>query len=82
MKKKSISLRGIQEILSMKELKNTLGGSGGSSPIVSYECCVEGEPDNCIPISGPCAGPDCETCKGYGIAQSGYNCKYLGCTYG
>jgi len=36
MNKKTISLRGLKEVLSISELKNVLGGSGGGSA----ECCI------------------------------------------
>ena len=38
MKKKTISLRGISEILSEKDLKNVVGGSYGDDVISS--CCI------------------------------------------
>jgi len=41
---KKINLRGISEILSEKELKNVMGGSG------SYMCYCKG---SYVPVSGP-----------------------------
>ena len=40
MKKKRIGLRGIEEILNERELKNTLGGCGGdyNGAKICYEC--------------------------------------------
>jgi len=37
MKKKKINLSVIKEIMSVKDLKNTLGGSGGYNGV--YRCC-------------------------------------------
>jgi len=52
MEKKKISLRGISEILSEKELKNVMGGSdcGTSTPVygVSYNgCTYDGYRNSC-----------------------------------
>ena len=78
---KKINLKGISEILSEKELKNILGGSGGGGgyPVVSYECC-DPEDGSCWTDSGLCAGPDCETCMQYPVAQYGYQCWNIACT--
>jgi len=45
MKKKVISLRGLSEILSEKEMKNVMGGSGwfdGEGNGTAGNCCYEG----------------------------------------
>jgi natural product precursor len=76
---RKINLRGLSEVLSEKELKNVLGGS--VYPIVSYECCDDpGMLKNCWMGVGYCAGPDCQTCMGYPVAQSGYYCENIYCS--
>ena len=48
MKKKRISLSAIKEIMSVRDLKNTLGGSnsGGSSVKICYKC-MNGNTGSC-----------------------------------
>jgi len=47
MKKKRISLRMIKEIMSVKDLKNTLGGSVGGCGNVYRCCCGMGQTNDC-----------------------------------
>jgi len=88
MEKRYLSLRGIAEILSEKEMRKVVGASGGTGsgfphPRVAYECClIEGSgkwEDDCFRDIGLCAGPDCETCMGYSVAQVGFYCWNISC---
>ena len=76
---KKINLRGLKEVLSDKDLRNTYGGSGGGYPILSWRCVdIYGEEQY---ITGSCAGPDCTTCETYGNPGGLWKfCNYLGCT--
>ena len=70
---KKISLKGLNEVLSEKELKNVLGGSGGacSSGIYCTVAWIDGSTDNyCCPYSnlGTCLD------EVSSIAQSEYIC--------
>ena len=78
---RKINLRGISEVLSDRELRNVLGGSG--IVVVTYECCIDdgtGDSPECFIGMGLCAGPDCETCMGYKVAQSGFECWNRSCS--
>lgn len=50
---KKINLRGISEILSEKELKNVMGGSGACRGCASGEKCVGGREIRNCSIGGP-----------------------------
>ena len=81
---KRINLKGLREVLSEKELKNVMGGSGGGTGgiYVLHECCIQ-ELDgtkSCSTDWGLCAGPDCATCLTYPLAQYGYDCVNLTCS--
>ena len=72
---KKINLRGLQEKLSTKELRNVMGGSVDGSIQVNHRCYSYGE---VFYFWGFCAGSDCETCitykpEDYGISVRTFN---------
>ena len=77
---KKLNLRGISEILSEKELKSVVGGSGSSGGIyVAFQCCLKDGTDCLPPEIGLCGGSDCETCMRWTVGQYGYNCVNITC---
>jgi bacteriocin-like protein len=52
---KKINLRGISEILSEKELKNVMGGSGNSCPSGQAPCSCNGASQGCKTLSACCS---------------------------
>ena len=50
---KKINFKGIKEILSERELKNVLGGSGSGSANTCFKC-YNGDTGSCCSVSGDC----------------------------
>jgi natural product precursor len=53
---KKINLKGISEILSEKELKNVMGGSGNDCPPGQFKCTCNGRDYGCVSGTDECWG--------------------------